>query len=57
MFQDFKLDSKPEMSGRAEKAGLGPSWLCCYDAGFSAQSGLLGKVPSTEGPLTLSSSS
>ena len=27
MFQDFKLNSEPEMSGRAGKAGLGPSWL------------------------------
>lgn len=28
MFQDFKLNSEPEMSGRTGKAGLGPSWLC-----------------------------
>lgn len=27
MFQDFKLNSEPEMSERAGKAGLGPSWL------------------------------
>lgn len=27
MFQDFKLNSEPEMSEREEKAGLGPSWL------------------------------
>lgn len=35
MFQDFKLNSEPEMSGRTGKAGLVPSWLCCYNPGFS----------------------
>lgn len=50
MFQDFKLNSEPGMSGSAGEAGLGPPQLCSCNLCLLPKVGLQEKLAVGEGP-------